>query len=116
MPGAGAKGQLVQSGINNLADKPTSVTNIKERQLGGHNMVDEQTALSARPAGWQGVVHALRGGHDFRSRVANLGFTAGVPISVVQNFGRGPMLVSLRGTLVALGRAEAAKVLVGEDQ
>jgi Fe2+ transport system protein FeoA len=84
--------------------------------LGGHNVVDELTALSARPTGWHGVVQALRGGHDFRSRVANLGFTAGVPISVVQNMGRGPMLVSIRGTLVALGRAEAGKVLVGEGQ
>jgi ferrous iron transport protein A len=83
--------------------------------LGGHNVVDKQTALSAMPTGWQGMVHALRGGHGFRSRVANLGFTSGVPISVVQNIGRGPMLVSIRGTLVALGRAEAEKVLVGED-
>lgn len=69
-------------------------------------------ALSALPAGARGVIHSLLGGHSFGSRVANLGFTVGAPVSVRQNYGRGPMIVALRGTLVALGRAEAAKVLV----
>jgi len=73
---------------------------------------DEPRALSALPTGARGVIHSLLGGHSFGSRVANLGFTVGAPVSVRQNYGRGPMIVSLRGTLVALGRAEAAKVLV----
>ena len=65
--------------------------------------------LSTLPTGAQGVLHSLHGGHDFCSRLANLGFTAGALITVVQNYGRGPMLVSLRGALVALGRTEAAQ-------
>ena len=73
---------------------------------------DTPRALSALPAGARGVIHSLLGGHSFGSRVANLGFTVGAPVSVRQNYGRGPMIVALRGTLVALGRAEAAKVLV----
>jgi Fe2+ transport system protein FeoA len=73
---------------------------------------DTPQALSALPAGARGVIHSLLGGHGFGSRVANLGFTVGAPVSVRQNYGRGPMIVALRGTLVALGRAEAAKVLV----
>jgi ferrous iron transport protein A len=73
---------------------------------------DTPQALSALPAGARGVIHSLLGGHSFGSRVANLGFTVGAPLSVRQNYGRGPMIVALRGTLVALGRAEAAKVLV----
>jgi ferrous iron transport protein A len=68
--------------------------------------------LSVLPVGRRGVVHALNGGRDFCSRIANLGFTAGAAITVVQNYGHGPMLVSLRGTLVALGRTEAGKVVV----
>jgi Fe2+ transport system protein FeoA len=60
------------------------------------------------------MVHSLVGGHEFCSRVANLGFTPGAPLKVLQNRGHGPVLVSLRGTLVALGRAEAAKVVVRE--
>lgn len=70
--------------------------------------------LSSLPAGASGVIYALQGGHSFGSRVANLGFTIGALVSVRQNYGHGPMIVALRGTLVALGRAEAAKVLVQE--
>lgn len=74
--------------------------------------IDAATPLSALPAGGEALIHSLQGGHDFCSRVANLGFTAGAAVKVMQNYGHGPMLVSVRGTLVALGRHEAAKVLV----
>ncbi len=77
---------------------------------------ERATPLSALPAGKQGFVHSLHGGHDFCSRLANLGFTAGAFITVVQNYGSGPMLVSLRGAKVALGRTEAAKVLVSAGE
>jgi Fe2+ transport system protein FeoA len=69
-------------------------------------------ALSTLLAGQRCRVCSLDGGQLFRSRAANLGFTAGAEITVVQNHGRGPMIVALRGTRVALGRTEAAKVLV----
>lgn len=75
-------------------------------------ITDISMPLSALPAGATATIRALQGGHEFRSRLANLGFTAGATITVAQNYGHGPMLVSLRGALVALGRAEAAKVLV----
>lgn len=68
--------------------------------------------LSELPAGHEGIIHMLLGGREFRSRVANLGFTAGATVKVMQNYGHGPLLVSIRGTLVALGRQEAEKVLV----
>jgi len=76
--------------------------------------IGQLMALSTLAAGRQGTVHALIGGHEFGSRVANLGFTPGAALKVLQNRGHGPVLISLRGTLVALGRAEAAKVLVRE--
>ena len=81
--------------------------------------IAQRMALSTLPAGRQGVVHSLCGSHEFCSRVANLGFTPGTPLRVLQNRGHGPVLISLRGTMVALGRAEAAKVVVrevGDDQ
>jgi ferrous iron transport protein A len=74
--------------------------------------IDTATPLSALPAGGEAIIRSLQGGHDFCSRVANLGFTAGAAVKVMQNYGHGPMLVSVRGTLVALGRHEAARVLV----
>jgi ferrous iron transport protein A len=71
---------------------------------------DGLITLSAVPPGGQAVVEALDGGHDFCARVANLGFTTGAQIQMVQNYGHGPVLVSVRGTLVALGRVEAERV------
>lgn len=68
-------------------------------------------AVSQMPAGTRGIIHALMGGHLFGSRLASLGFTAGTTFEVRQNYGRGPVLIALRGTLIALGRAEASKVL-----
>ncbi|OQA41066.1 MAG: FeoA domain protein [Chloroflexi bacterium ADurb.Bin325] len=68
--------------------------------------------LSALPVGWRGIVHSLQGGHEFCSRVANLGFTTGAQVVIRQNYGHGPVLVALRGTLVALGRREAGHIFV----
>jgi ferrous iron transport protein A len=73
---------------------------------------DGLVTLGAVPPGGQAVVEALEGGHDFCARVANLGFTTGAQVQMVQNYGHGPVLVSVRGTLVALGRAEAERVRI----
>lgn len=48
-------------------------------------------------------------------RLASLGFTPGVRISITQNYGRGPLIVTVRGTRVALGRGEAAKIHVRRE-
>ena len=60
----------------------------------------------------EGTVAALRGGHGFVSRLATLGFTPGVSLTMVQNYGRGPLIVLVRGTRIALGRGEAGHILV----
>jgi len=57
-------------------------------------------------------IRKMEGGHQFLSRLASLGFTPGARLKVVQNFGRGPIIVHLRDTRVALGRGEAGKILV----
>jgi Fe2+ transport system protein FeoA len=49
------------------------------------------------------------------NRLASLGFTPGAPVDMTQNYGRGPLIVTVRGTRVALGRGEAAKILVERD-
>lgn len=69
-------------------------------------------AVSDLPAGGRGVVRLLRGGEEFTHRMVALGFTPGVEVTVVQNYGRGPIMVAVRDTRVALGRGEALKVLV----
>jgi ferrous iron transport protein A len=68
------------------------------------------TQLNNLRAGETAVVRELDGGTHFRSRMASLGFTPGALLKMVQNYGHGAVIISLRGTRVALGRGEARKV------
>jgi ferrous iron transport protein A len=68
------------------------------------------TQLNNLRAGETAVVRAVDGGAHFRSRMASLGFTPGALLKMVQNYGHGAVIISLRGTRVALGRGEARKV------
>lgn len=68
--------------------------------------------LTVLQPGQIGLIHQLRGGHRFVSRLAALGFTPGAPVTVTRNHGIGPLIVAVRGTQVALGRGEASHVLV----
>lgn len=70
------------------------------------------TLLSNLAPGETGVVHELTGGRGFMSRLAALGFTPGTKLLMVQNFDRGPLIVNIRDTRIALGRGEAARVYV----
>ena len=71
-----------------------------------------QTPLSSLKPGERGVVVGLLGGRGLMSRMVSLGFTPGTEVTLLQNYGRGPFLVAVRDTRVALGRGEALKVLV----
>lgn len=79
----------------------------------------ETSKLSAVPGGESARIRRLAGGQAFLSRLAPLGFIPGARLRVIQNPGRGPLLVAMRGARVALGRGEADKILVerlaGED-
>ncbi len=79
----------------------------------------ETSKLSAVPGGESVRIRRLAGGQAFLSRLAPLGFIPGARLRVIQNPGRGPLLVAVRDTRVALGRGEADKILVerwaGED-
>jgi len=41
-----------------------------------------------------------------------MGFTPGVDIQVLQNYGSGPLIARVRNARIALGRSEANKVYV----
>ena len=68
--------------------------------------------LSALRAGERCVVVRLAGGRGLLSRMASLGFTPGAEVTVVQNFGRGPLIARVRDARIALGRGEASKILL----
>lgn len=71
-----------------------------------------QSFLSEIPTGENVVIESLCEGNELNRRLTSLGFTPGAGVVIVQNFGRGPMIVSVRGTRIALGRGEAAKIFV----
>ena len=75
-------------------------------------MEGELVPLGVLGAAEVGVVERLAGGRGMVSRLAPLGFTPGARVKMVQNFGRGPLIVMVRGTRIALGRREAQKIIV----
>jgi ferrous iron transport protein B len=60
----------------------------------------------------QGYVRQLTGGHQLVQRLLALGFTPGVPVKILRSSEHGPILVSIRGTQVALGHLEAENILI----
>ena len=77
-----------------------------------HQPQSTGSTLSTLGAGQSAVIEDLHGGHGFRSRLAALGFTPGTAITMVRNLRRGPIIVSVRDTRIALGRQEAQQVLI----
>jgi ferrous iron transport protein A len=55
---------------------------------------------------------SVQGGRGILGRLTSLGFTPGVEIEMIQNYGHGPIVVFVRGTRVALGRQEALKTSI----
>jgi len=76
----------------------------------------QEVFLDQLVAGTRAVVRELRGGRGFVSRLAGMGVSVGCQIEVLQNPARGPLLVLVRDTRIALGRDEASKILVRESE
>jgi ferrous iron transport protein B len=62
--------------------------------------------------GGTALVRQIEGGRTVRARLAALGFTLGAPVTIIRKNARGPLLVTLRGTQLALGHEEADHILV----
>ncbi len=67
--------------------------------------------LSKAPAGQELRLVKIQAGRKLTHRLAELGLTPGVKLRVVQKNG-GPLLISVRGSRIALGRGIAHKLLV----
>lgn len=63
----------------------------------------------------EGVIVELIGGKGFISRMAALGISKGAKVKVLQNYGKGPIIILVRETRIALGRGEAKKIIVGDE-
>ena len=70
------------------------------------------STLDHLSVGATAVVRELDGGNEFSGRLAAMGLVLGAALLVMQNSGKGPMLVRVRDTRLALGRGEAQRILV----
>ena len=69
-------------------------------------------SMSDLKTGELGTVVELDGGHAFIGRMAALGFTPGATVGMLRNPGRGPIIVRVLDTQIALGHGQACKVSV----
>jgi len=70
----------------------------------------DSRALIDLPGGRCARVHRIDGGHRLLNRLLALGLAPGVQLRVLRNPRRGPLLVLVNDTRIALGRGEAAKL------
>jgi ferrous iron transport protein A len=70
------------------------------------------TPLTRLPRGSRAVVSELPHSHGLAKRLCALGLTPGAEVCVLQNRGRGPLLVEVHGARLALGRGQADRVAV----
>ncbi|MCG3217597.1 MAG: ferrous iron transport protein A [Candidatus Heimdallarchaeota archaeon] len=66
-------------------------------------MVNEQTEV---------VIRTIRGGRMATRRLHEMGFLPGEIIRVIRSIGYGPIMVSVKGSHVALGHRLAMKIMV----
>ncbi len=67
--------------------------------------------LEAVPPGKKARIAGLNAGPGLATRLMQMGLTPGVEVEVV-NSDRGPILVRVRGVMIALSRGMAKKILV----
>jgi ferrous iron transport protein A len=68
--------------------------------------------LAELEANASATIKSFEVGRSISTRLASLGLTPGAEVDMTQNYGHGPLIVTVRGTRVALGRGEASKIFV----
>ncbi len=78
-------------------------------------MAANTTTLAELSTGEHAILRKFAVARSVTNRLASLGFTPGARVDMTQNYGRGPLIVTVRGARVALGRGEADKIFVERD-
>jgi len=68
--------------------------------------------LAILPQGSSGRVVRIIGGRGIIRRLVEIGFTPGENVKILHSDFSGPILVSVKGSRVALGRGIAMKIIV----
>ena len=72
-----------------------------------------KTSLSQLNPGDKGRVHEIDAGGYATRRLYEMGFNTGSNVKVIKN-DRGPLIVSLSGNKIAVGRGLAQKIIIGD--
>ncbi|RLI53906.1 MAG: hypothetical protein DRP09_14555 [Candidatus Thorarchaeota archaeon] len=72
----------------------------------------ESCKIGRRRHGWHHRFHRHHRHHNVRCRLLDLGLVPGTRVMVLNNQNRGPILVEVRDSKMALGRGLASKILV----
>ena len=64
----------------------------------------------------EATIAEIRGGRGLVRRLLDMGFTYGTKIKMLHSSSSGPVLVSLRGSRVALGRGVTMKIYVKMEE
>ncbi len=59
-----------------------------------------------------GIIAGFDMGHTQVGRLLCMGLTIGCSLEMVQNFGKGPLMIAIRSTNLALGRGVAQKIWI----
>jgi len=84
----------------------------RRNPVGAPNQDPSVTLLCQLVNGQKAKIIDFLGGLGFIKRMATLGFVPGTEIEMIQNYGGGPIIVSVRGSHVALGRRESCHIKV----
>jgi Fe2+ transport system protein FeoA len=57
----------------------------------------------------------IRGADKFKQRLADLGFSAGVTLRVINDDGNGQLIVAVKDSRLALGRGAAQRVIISTE-
>ena len=67
--------------------------------------------LSLADTGQENIVRKVGGNPEIKKHLENLGFVAGADVSIVNRLG-GNMIVSVKGSRVAISREMAMKIMI----
>ena len=73
---------------------------------------EKEKSLSLVKSGNTVRLASITGGAFMRSRLVSMGLLQGATMEVVKNSGRGPVIVSVKGSRLVLGRGMAHKIMV----
>jgi len=76
------------------------------------NKTSAKTRLAMIHPGEKALIVGMDAGRTMKARLESIGMIPGTEIHIVQNMGRGPMLVSIGEGRLTVGRGIAEKIVV----